>query len=506
MPSPRTDIPDKPELDQDEERPRLRPLRRLLLRLILLLSGVSLIALLVLAVAVSQILNAYFEEQEGSRLARAADTTASGFEGLLAGAPPETLLREVREGRVLPELAQLVADQLPGTVEVSNPDGAVFAHAEPQDVEGLRAQGLAPDALIPPQQRSVSVLLPQPEPDLTGPDAVLRLTVELSEPYTSRQQTLDRVRGALVGAGLLALLVSTLVGLMAARAVTRPLARLQSASARLAQGDLDDRVPRSGVLELDQLAAQYNAMADRLRDSLRRLSADRDRLREFVADVSHELRTPIAALRTFTELQRDGGVDPGTRREFLARSEDQIGRLEWLSSNLLDLSRIEAGIFPLEISTGDVRDPVRSAVESHSGQAEERGIALSVEAPGDPVIAEFDRERIVQLIANLVGNAIKFTPRGGSVEVRVLDEPNGAVIEVRDTGPGIQPDELPRVFDRFYRGTNIGEARGVGSGLGLAIAKSIVEMHGGAIEVESMPGQGTLFRVRLPANVNETSR
>jgi signal transduction histidine kinase len=273
---------------------------------------------------------------------------------------------------------------------------------------------------------------------------------------------------------------------------------LRSASSRLAQGQLDERAPRSDIVEIDDLARQFNVMADRLSESLRMLEADRDRLREFVADVSHELRTPIAALRAFTELQRDGQVDEATRREFLDRSSEQISRLDWMSTNLLDLSRIDAGIFPLDMRPGDLRDPIRSVVEAHAELAEQREVSLTSEVPSAPVMLEFDRERIVQLLTNLVGNGLKFTPRGGQVRVTLSDPPEGAMIEVRDSGPGILASELPHVFERFFRGTNVGDARASGSGLGLAIARSIVEMHGGQIEVASKIGEGSAFIVRLP--------
>jgi signal transduction histidine kinase len=285
---------------------------------------------------------------------------------------------------------------------------------------------------------------------------------------------------------------------LVARRMTTPLARLRRASSRLAQGQLDERAPRSDIVEIDDLARQFNVMADRLSESLRMLEADRDQLREFVADVSHELRTPIAALRAFTDLQRDGQVDEATRREFLDRSSEQISRLDWMSTNLLDLSRIDAGIFPLDMRPGDLRDPIRSVVEAHAELAEQRGVSLSSEVPPAPVMLRFDRERIVQLLSNLVGNGLKFTPRGGQVGVTLTDVSEGAVLEVRDSGPGILATELPHVFERFFRGTNVGEARASGSGLGLAIARSIVEMHGGQIEVASAIGEGSAFTVRLP--------
>jgi two-component system phosphate regulon sensor histidine kinase PhoR len=273
------------------------------------------------------------------------------------------------------------------------------------------------------------------------------------------------------------------------------------------------------VLEIDELGQQFNVMADRLSGTLRMLEADRDRLREFVADVSHELRTPIAALRMYTELQRDGEVDDATRREFLERSLDQIQRLEWLSTNLLDLSRIDAGIYPLDIREGDLRDPVQAVVQALSETAVEHDVALASAVPGEPVEMRFDRERIVQLMTNLIGNAIKFTPPGGAVSVRVDDRPDDVLVEVRDTGAGIPADELPHIFERFYRGTNTGEARASGSGLGLAIVRSIVEMHDGQIEIASEVGTGTQVRITLPRRpadtaapaqasekVNETSR
>jgi signal transduction histidine kinase len=152
-----------------------------------------------------------------------------------------------------------------------------------------------------------------------------------------------------------------------------------------------------------------------------------------------------------------------------------------------------------------------------SEDAVARQLALTSSVPSEPLLLRFDRERIIQLLTNLVGNALKFSPRGGAVSVRLTEDEEGATIEVRDSGPGIPPDELPRIFDRFYRGTNTGEARASGSGLGLAIVRSIVDMHGGEIDVASVVGEGTEFRISLPRveleepeaaadNINETSR
>jgi signal transduction histidine kinase len=466
------------------------------------LAVTALIALLISGVALNQILPGYFEQQGKASTETSAQATALLIIDTVSRSATSGLGeflndREQREARIIQPAAQEAADGLLVTVEVFNVvDGSEAAFAEPQDVEAATSQGLAPDTLAPETRLAFSVELPLSEQPL-APDGTLQLEVVVSVPYTPRDATLAQVRAALVGAGALALLVSLLVGVWAARRLTIPLDRLGSFSSRLAHGQLDARVPPAGVEEIDQLGDQFNLMADRLTESLQLLEADRDRLREFVADVSHELRTPLAALRTYTELQRDG-VDEETRHEFLDRSSDQLTRLEWMSANLLDLSRIDAGIFPMDVRVGDLREPIRAAVEASAEAAAVRGIGVTYAAPSTMVALRFDRERIVQLVNNLVGNAVKFTPRGGTVAVQILDQADAAVIEVSDTGPGIPPAELPRIFERFYRGTNLGEARASGSGLGLAIARSIVEMHGGFIEVTSVLGEGAVFRVVLP--------
>ncbi|HEX6140476.1 MAG TPA: HAMP domain-containing sensor histidine kinase [Candidatus Limnocylindria bacterium] len=477
----------------------LRWLTRLNVRLVLALAGVALLAMLVSGVALWQILPGYFREQARLRAETGEQATALYVQQYVDANPTQAIAREVRDTQLIQVAAQFAADQIvQGTITITYGDGSLAARASPSDParQALEAQGLRPDPEVQP--RRVRALLDIPFSEV---DQILNYVV--SEPYTNRQTTLARVWDALVGGGIVALIVSLIVGCLGARALTSPLARLRAVSSRFAHGELDARAASSNVLEVDELGRQFNVMADRLGESLRLLQADRDRLREFVADVSHELRTPIAALRTFTELQREGHIDEEQRREFLDRSTEQINRLEWMSTNLLDLSRIDAGIFPMDVRWGDLRDPVRSVVEAHSEQAEQRGVSLSVEVPTSPIMLRFDRERIVQLLSNLVGNGLKFTPRGGEVRIGARDAGPDAIVEVADSGPGIREDELPHVFDRFFRGTNVGEARASGSGLGLSIARSIVEMHGGEITVTSAPGQGAVFRVRLPHEPHE---
>lgn len=514
MPSPRTD--DRTSAGRwsnfDPRGPGA-PLQRLNVRLVVALAIVALVGLVVSGIAITQILPGYFAEQTQERIQTAAGSTVISLREEISrvGETQEAAVvaDETRNTFLVPRIAANAARVFNATVTILDAEGRLVASGTPPDIASLQAQGLQRDTDVTPVRILGEVSLPD------GSTRVYQVIV--SDPYTTRAETLAQIRGALVAAGLMALVVSLVTGIIAARSLTVPIARLRRVAGRVAQGQIDERAAPSGVLEIDELGQQFNVMADRLAGTLRMLEADRDRLREFVADVSHELRTPIAALRMYTELQSDGDVDEATRREFLERSEEQIGRLEWLSTNLLDLSRIDAGIFPLDMREGDLRDPIQAVVQALSESAIRRGVTLDSEVPAGPVEMRFDRERIVQLMTNLIGNAVKFTPRGGAVSVHLAAGEDAVTIRVADTGPGIPADELPRIFDRFYRGTNTGDARASGSGLGLAIVRSIVEMHAGEIDLVSEVGTGTEFRIMLPRaarevpapaaeNVNETSR
>ncbi len=327
--------------------------------------------------------------------------------------------------------------------------------------------------------------------------------ITLADPYTYRATAINNVTGLLAAIALLALGLSVIVSAGLARRFTSPIRQLTDASRALADGDLTRRVPaaqlRAGSSELGELAVQFNTMADRLAESLELIRRDRDRSRDFLADVSHELRTPLAALRTFNQLlMESAGDDPEARAEFLESSAGQIERLDWLAQNLLELSKLDSGLVLLDLRPDDLRAAVESATHQHDPLAERRGVTIELELPDAPIRIRHDPPRIGQVVANLVGNAVKFTPRDGVVRVSVEGTPDGARIDVEDTGVGIEPAELPHIFERFYRGSRANEARGSGSGLGLAIVRSIVDIHGGTVSVESGPGSGSRFTVLLP--------
>ncbi len=322
--------------------------------------------------------------------------------------------------------------------------------------------------------------------------------VELSSASTLNAATLQTAQRAFMLAALGATLLAVLAGLWVSRGLSAPLLDLTAAAARMAQGDLSARAPTRAKGrprdEIEQLAGRFNDMAAKLESSFQALSAERDALRRFIADASHELRTPITALKMANELlQGPAGDDPAIRAEFLTQNATQLARLEWITRNLLDLSRLDAGIAQLELAEHAVAELLASAARPFARAAEQKGIRLVVHPT--PLVVRCDRARIEIALSNLIENALKFTPAGGRVEVCAEAEGGHARLLVRDTGIGVAPEDRPHVFERFYRGKN---HRAEGSGLGLAIVKSIAQAHGGAAFVESAPGAGSTFGIALP--------
>jgi len=453
-------------------------------------------------------LDDYFSSQQSIELEQRSQNVASFIKNLAdkasSGRPVVTRdgeLDVVVQAALADHRSQrLIADEL-GQANVVITFGWIVPDGEARKFVAAPSAPLQFDLEVPPQAgktRANGVTSTQmySSLDVFRPYA---FTVTLSDPYTFRAN----VTGILAAVALFALGLSVLVSAGMARRFTTPLRRLTEASRGLAEGDLTRRVPpgevRAGSSELAELAIQFNTMADRLQESVEIIRRDRDRSRDFLADVSHELRTPLAALRMFNELLKEGAADdPEARSEFLESSGQQIERLDWLAQNLLELSKLDSGLVLLDLRPDDLRAAVETAVEQTRSASIRRGVGLTVHLPDAPIRVRHDPQRIGQVVANLVANAVKFTPRGGSVGVDVAATADGARIEVVDTGVGIDPSELPHIFERFYRGSRANEARGSGSGLGLAIVRSIVDMHGGTVEVESRVGSGSRFTVTLP--------
>ncbi len=316
--------------------------------------------------------------------------------------------------------------------------------------------------------------------------------VELSEGPDYVAVALKTTRRAFLLAGGGATLLALLIGLFMSQRLTSPLRRLEEAAIKMGAGDLSTRAPITSRDEIGSLATHFNRMAEQLQTSFAQLRAERDSLQRFISDASHELRTPITALKNFiTLLTGSAGGEPSTRAEFLAESQTQIERLEWITHNLLNLSRLEGGLVELELAEHDVCELIESVVASFKPRADEKDIELRLVNPASPLRLVCDQPRLELSLGNLLDNAIKFTPRGGRVEIGADREDDSLSIWVEDNGPGIAPEDLPYIFDRFYRGK--GTAGTTGSGLGLAIVKSLVEAQGGRISVDSSVGQGSKF-------------
>jgi signal transduction histidine kinase len=289
--------------------------------------------------------------------------------------------------------------------------------------------------------------------------------------------------------------VSTLLGGRIAGAVDS----LSAGAAAMARGDLATRVRADGVAELRGLAESFNSMAAQLETAARERAETERARRDLIAAVSHDLRTPLASLRALAEALDDGVVDdPEGIRRYLRLMTGETERLNMLIDDLFELARLESGALRLDRSPSPVQDLISEALERMSAQAGRKGLQLAGEVVGDPPPVLIDGQQVTRVLLNLVQNAIRHTPTDGSVTLRAELAEDGVLVEVRDTGEGIGADDLPRVFDRFYRG-DPARTREAGAGLGLAIARGIVEAHGGRIWVESAPRQGTRFAFTLPA-------
>ena len=462
-------------------------------------------------------LDDFFRNQEEAALKVHARATAIVISELIAvGVGNQPVVGETADGLVLnPAVAQLMTnrDLLQSLAnDVAQADVQVTLGLAHSDADSNLVFQDSPTKTFPipwsgklgrGQTRDTEIL-PATE-TVTQANAIQSwgVAIKLANPVTSRGSTLASITGLLLVMALVAVAVAVLVASFVAHRFATPVVRLTEASRRVAEGDLTARVnteAESGTLELQALSEQFNTMASRLEQSVEIIRRDRDLSRDFLADVSHELRTPIAAMHTFIELlQGPAGKDPAARQEFLDSSATQLDRLDWLAQNLLELSKLDSGLVLLDLRPDDIRGTIESGVEQHQATAERKGITLTTELPDRPLRISHDSPRVGQIVGNLVGNALKFTERGGEVRVTATREADGgARIEVADTGVGIHPAELPHIFERFYRGSQANEARGTGSGLGLAIVKSIVDMHRGTILVESRVGNGSRFVVTLP--------
>ena len=321
--------------------------------------------------------------------------------------------------------------------------------------------------------------------DLGSPDDSLELGLSLAE----TESTLSQFDGRVAAGGLAFLLLAVLGGLFLSRQALRPVGLSIRTARGLNPENLSARLPRTGAGdELDELAGTINGLLDRL-------AAYHAQIIRFTADASHELRSPLAAMRAAVEITLGQPREVKEYRDVLASLGEQCERLTALVNGLLLLARADAGEVAVRREPVDLAALVADVAETYEPLAEERGVGLTAHA-ASPVPVLGDSPRLRQLVTNLVDNAIKFTPAGGTVTLRVEYEGTRARLIVQDTGEGIPESDLPHIFERFYQ---VSSARSSGGcGLGLSICRWIVGAHGGTIEAKSNEGTGTIFLAMLP--------
>lgn len=379
-------------------------------------------------------------------------------------------------------------EQVRGYQQVVEPDGRVIARS-------------VPGVTLPVEGRTRRLASGGGEPffrdiDLNG--AHLRVltvpfgrnrAVELALPLAEVDSLLSRLRLILLAIALGGIAIAALLGRLVAGAAVAPLKHLTRTTEHVTRTqDLSERIRPSGEDEIGRLASSFNGMLDALQRSMKALDASVDAQRQLVADASHELRTPVTSLRTNVELLQQQGqrMAPAEHEHLLDEVVVQLEDLTSLINDLIDLARGEEPNAEVE----DVRMDL--LVDEALQRAHARSPATPLHAQLQPAILAGVPARLERAVVNLIDNAIKYSPAHAPVEVRL----EGKDLTVRDHGPGISPDDLPHIFDRFYRGV---EARGrPGSGLGLAIVRQLAAQQGGAVTAEAAPGDGTLMRLRLP--------
>jgi signal transduction histidine kinase len=354
----------------------------------------------------------------------------------------------------------------------------------PQVGDQFSEDALADGWSIQVDGKTVGTLI-QPGSRLAAPDAVRgRLSPEGAA-------TVERVQQAILTAGVITGIVALVIAGALAWGLVRPLRRLTAAAEGIARGDLSQRVPVASHDEVGELAATFNFMATELEraESLRR---------NMTADVAHELRTPLSVVRGKLEGILDG-VYPATP-EHIEPVLEATELLTYLVDDLRLLAQAEAGQLVLDKQGINIGDLLRDVQVNFDPQAFDRGVTLALDLPPELPQVSADWHRVAQVLGNLLTNALRPTLQGGHVTLSAAASEGTVKVTVADTGAGISPQDLPYVFDRFWRGEKSRSRAGGGTGLGLAIAKQLVELHGGAIGVDSTPGAGSTFWFTLPTN------
>ena len=381
-----------------------------------------------------------------------------------------------------------------GDPDALRPDGPAITPPEiprPGGPSPLPGGVLVPEALRPRRGREFASIL------VSG-TTVGRVVVLPGGPPFSRVLKILGPRMAPVAGGVL-VVGTAVIAFIVFGPARRRLKDVQAATERLGSGDLTARAPEHGGDEVTSLARAFNKMAEELSSRARALEASDATRRQLLADVSHELMTPLTAMRGYIETlsMTEIELDAKTRERYLTIVDEETHRLERIIGDLLDLARLEGGGTAIRKERVDVASLFSRVSARHERELRERGIRLVTEVQPDCEIVIGDRDRLEQALQNLAANALRHTPDGGAISLTSAALDNDVLLSVRDTGPGIPPEHLPLIFDRFYKVDASRKAAG-GSGLGLSIVRAIVERHGGTVTTRN--DGGAVFEIRLPGN------
>ena len=310
--------------------------------------------------------------------------------------------------------------------------------------------------------------------------------------YTSSLEQVDSMVNLLISMasviGFAVVLLFLGLSLFLAGRIVRPILDLTRAARYMAEGDWTKRATKRGEDEIGQLAETFNTMVLELNK--------REKLKnDFISSISHELRTPLTSIKGWSETLKDSEPSDGEEmKQGLSIISKETDRLSGLVEDLLDFSKLSAKTMELSKETLDLNSPVKESVNQLAVRQEKTGVTIVSELSARPIMVNGDANRLKQVMINLIDNAFKFTPAGGSITVQTKAEHNEAFLTIADTGSGIQQEDLPHVMEKFFKASS---GKG-GSGLGLAICKEIIELHGGSILITSRQGSGTTVNIRLP--------
>lgn len=333
-----------------------------------------------------------------------------------------------------------------------------------------------------------------------GPPAVypslqfIRVSVEL----TDVNKIMYEIRFKIVLAAIVVLFLVIIASQVIARRLSNPIVEIGDMVKEIKAGNLDQKLPVRSQDEIGRLAALINEMTDRLKADIEQMKKLERVRSEFLGNVSHELRTPIFSLKGFLETLIEGAIDDkSVNRAFVEKAYHHANRLDGLLTDLIEISRIESGEMKLSFRYFDVVTWLRQIAADFTDSAAKKKQKVVIEVPDREILALGDKDRLKQALGNIVDNAIKYSPEGATIVVRLVDSDRVVSISVTDEGPGIEPEHLSRIFERFYRVDKARSREVGGTGLGLAIVKHIIEAHDSKIVVTSVVGKGTSFSFDL---------